>query len=89
MSKFMIPTREQFKDFIAATKKAQEKDKQVNYDRLREMIDRCEWKFAKTMPFAPHEGWKGIWKTEGTDWNNDKCIELFGGVIKNHYLCNR
>jgi len=29
--------------------------RQVNYDRLREMIDRCEWKFAKTMPFAPHE----------------------------------
>jgi len=30
--------------------------RQVNYDRLREMIIRCEWSFAKTMPFAPHEG---------------------------------
>ena len=30
--------------------------RQVNYDRLREMITRCEWTFAKTMPFAPHEG---------------------------------
>ena len=29
--------------------------RQVNYDRLREMITRCEWTFAKTMPFAPHE----------------------------------
>lgn len=28
---------------------------EANYDRLREMICRCEWKFAKTMPFAPHE----------------------------------
>lgn len=28
---------------------------QVNYDKLRSMIARCEWKFAKTMPFAPHE----------------------------------
>ena len=28
---------------------------QVNYDKLREMIARCKWKFAKTMPFAPHE----------------------------------
>ena len=27
----------------------------VNYDKLRSMIARCEWKFAKTMPFAPHE----------------------------------
>ena len=27
----------------------------VNLDRLREMIARCEWTFAKTMPFAPHE----------------------------------
>lgn len=26
-----------------------------NYDKLREMIARCEWTFAKTMPFAPHE----------------------------------
>ena len=28
---------------------------QVNYDKLCEMIARCEWTFAKTMPFAPHE----------------------------------
>ncbi len=28
---------------------------ELNYDKLREMIARCEWKFAKTMPFAPHE----------------------------------
>ena len=27
----------------------------INYDKLRSMIARCEWKFAKTMPFAPHE----------------------------------
>ena len=26
-----------------------------NYDKLRSMIARCEWTFAKTMPFAPHE----------------------------------
>ena len=26
-----------------------------NYDKLRSMIVRCEWTFAKTMPFAPHE----------------------------------
>ena len=29
--------------------------KQVNYDKLREMIARCEWTFAKTMPWCPHE----------------------------------
>ena len=28
---------------------------QPNYDKLREMITRCTWTFAKTMPFAPHE----------------------------------
>ena len=28
---------------------------EVNYDKLREMIARCQWKFARTMPFAPHE----------------------------------
>jgi len=27
----------------------------VNYDKLRSMIARCEWTFAKSMPFAPHE----------------------------------
>jgi len=27
----------------------------INYDKLREMIARCKWTFAKTMPFAPHE----------------------------------
>ena len=26
-----------------------------NGDKLRSMIARCEWTFAKTMPFAPHE----------------------------------
>jgi len=31
--------------------KAQETD----FDRLRDMIGRCEWTFAKTMPWAPHE----------------------------------
>ena len=28
---------------------------ELNYNKLRSMIARCEWKFAKTMPFAPHE----------------------------------
>ena len=28
---------------------------ELNYDKLREMIACCQWKFAKTMPFAPHE----------------------------------
>ena len=27
----------------------------MDYDKLREMIARCEWTFAKSMPFAPHE----------------------------------
>jgi hypothetical protein len=27
----------------------------VNFDKLRKMIARCQWTFAKTMPFAPHE----------------------------------
>lgn len=27
----------------------------VNYDMLRSMVARCEWTFAKSMPFAPHE----------------------------------
>ena len=30
-------------------------EKELNYDKLREMIARCKWTFAKTMPFAPHE----------------------------------
>lgn len=30
-------------------------EEKVNYDKLREMIARCEWTFAKSMPFAPHE----------------------------------
>jgi len=30
-------------------------NKKLNYDKLRSMIARCEWTFAKTMPFAPHE----------------------------------
>ena len=28
---------------------------ELNYDKLRSMIVSCEWTFAKTMPFAPHE----------------------------------
>ena len=28
---------------------------ELNYEKLRSMITRCEWTFAKTMPFAPHE----------------------------------
>ena len=27
----------------------------IMIEKLREMIARCQWKFAKTMPFAPHE----------------------------------
>lgn len=29
--------------------------KEPDYDRLREMIGRCQWTFAKTMPWCPHE----------------------------------
>ena len=29
--------------------------KEPDYDRLREMIARCQWTFAKTMPQCPHE----------------------------------
>ena len=29
--------------------------KETDYDRLREMIGRCQWTFAKTMPWCPHE----------------------------------
>ena len=28
---------------------------ELNCDKLRENISRCQWTFAKTMPFAPHE----------------------------------
>ena len=28
---------------------------QVNYDKIREIIARCRWTYAKTMPWAPHE----------------------------------
>lgn len=28
---------------------------ELNYEKLREMIARCQWTFAKTMPWAPHE----------------------------------
>lgn len=31
------------------------KNEEINIEKLREMIARCEWNFAKTMPFAPHE----------------------------------
>lgn len=27
----------------------------LDYTKLREMISRCQWTFAKTMPWAPHE----------------------------------
>lgn len=30
-------------------------DADLNYDKLREMTARCQWTFAKTMPWAPHE----------------------------------
>lgn len=30
-------------------------NKSLDYNKLREMISRCKWTFAKTMPFAPHE----------------------------------
>lgn len=30
-------------------------DRQLDNDKLRSMISRCKWTFAKTMPFAPHE----------------------------------
>ena len=28
---------------------------ELDYDKIRDMIARCQWKFAKTMPCAPHE----------------------------------
>lgn len=28
---------------------------EIDFDRLREMISRCQWTFAKTMPWCPHE----------------------------------
>ena len=28
---------------------------EIMIEKLREMIARCQWTFAKTMPFAPHE----------------------------------
>ncbi len=28
---------------------------ELDYNKLREMISRCHWTFAKTMPWAPHE----------------------------------
>ena len=31
------------------------KNNGINIEKLREIIARCQWKFAKTMPFAPHE----------------------------------
>lgn len=32
-----------------------EQNDEVNYTRIREMISRCQWTFAKTMPWCPHE----------------------------------
>ena len=31
------------------------KNEEMSIDKLRSMIARCQWTFAKTMPFAPHE----------------------------------
>ena len=31
------------------------KGTELDIDRLREMIARCRWTFAKTMPWCPHE----------------------------------
>lgn len=31
------------------------KNGEMSIDKLRSMIARCQWTFAKTMPFAPHE----------------------------------
>lgn len=28
-------------------------DYELNYDKLRSMIARCQWTFAKTMPWCP------------------------------------
>ena len=28
---------------------------EMDFDKLRSMIALCQWTFAKTMPFAPHE----------------------------------
>lgn len=28
---------------------------EIDYSKLREMVARCQWTFAKTMPWAPHE----------------------------------
>ena len=28
---------------------------EIDFDRLREMISRCQWTYAKTMPWCPHE----------------------------------
>ena len=28
---------------------------ELNHTKLREMIARCQWTFAKTMPWCPHE----------------------------------
>ena len=28
---------------------------EIDYSKLREMIARCQWTFAKTMPWVPHE----------------------------------
>lgn len=30
-------------------------NEEINYRKLQEMISRCHWTFAKTMPWAPHE----------------------------------
>ena len=41
-----ITTKRRYADFLI---------KQEDIEKLREMIARCEWTFAKTMPWCPHE----------------------------------
>ena len=41
-----ITTKRRYADFLI---------KQEDVEKLREMIARCEWTFAKTMPWCPHE----------------------------------
>ena len=41
--------------FEGAKKRCFGMDNTLDYDKLREMITRCEWTFAKTMPWCPHE----------------------------------
>ena len=53
---------------------------QVNYDSLREMITHCEWTFAKTMPFAPHERLK----SNGRLGEIDACVKHLRRIGNNY-----